>query len=245
MTSIGGQQREMGRLALFVRGRGLGVHSRGRFGFLGEGSIVLTKAIETVYNGYRFRSRIEARWAVFFDHLGMLYEYEPEGYEVGGTWYLPDFWLPTLYCWLEVKAAKPTQEEVQKAQLLGEVTGHNVVIAWQNGGIGEAVMPLDWDQWHKAGDGYYLAWPFGDNFFQFCFCDSCGAIGLEYEGRSDRMKCKKNGCPKSWHGDKGRTAEHPRLVAAYTAARQARFEHGESPWTEQKEQRRPTIAVPG
>ena len=25
------------------------------------------KAIETYYKGYRFRSRLEARWAVFFD----------------------------------------------------------------------------------------------------------------------------------------------------------------------------------
>ena len=29
----------------------------------------MIKAIETVYNGYRFRSRLEARWAVFFDAL--------------------------------------------------------------------------------------------------------------------------------------------------------------------------------
>jgi hypothetical protein len=27
------------------------------------------KAIETSYKGYRFRSRLEARWAVFFDAL--------------------------------------------------------------------------------------------------------------------------------------------------------------------------------
>lgn len=50
------------------------------------------KAIETYYNGYRFRSRLEARWAVFFDTLGVRYEYEPEGFELDdGTWYLPDF----------------------------------------------------------------------------------------------------------------------------------------------------------
>ena len=50
------------------------------------------KAIETCYNGYRFRSRLEARWAVFFDALGVKYEYEPEGFELDdGTWYLPDF----------------------------------------------------------------------------------------------------------------------------------------------------------
>ena len=50
------------------------------------------KPIETIYNGYRFRSRLEARWAVFFDALGIEYEYEPEGFDLGnGTYYLPDF----------------------------------------------------------------------------------------------------------------------------------------------------------
>lgn len=50
------------------------------------------KAIETVYNGYKFRSRLEARWAVFFDALGVKYEYEPEGLQLDdGTKYLPDF----------------------------------------------------------------------------------------------------------------------------------------------------------
>jgi hypothetical protein len=39
------------------------------------------------YNGYRFRSRLEARWAVFFDELGVAYRYEPEGFELGGTRY--------------------------------------------------------------------------------------------------------------------------------------------------------------
>lgn len=33
------------------------------------------KPIETHYNGYRFRSRLEARWAVFFDALGIKPEF--------------------------------------------------------------------------------------------------------------------------------------------------------------------------
>ena len=42
------------------------------------------KAIETEYKGYRFRSRLEARWAVFFDACGVKWEYEPEGYVLSG-----------------------------------------------------------------------------------------------------------------------------------------------------------------
>ncbi len=51
------------------------------------------KAIETVYHGYRFRSRLEARWAVFFDALGIKYRYEPEGFSNEYGAYLPDFEL--------------------------------------------------------------------------------------------------------------------------------------------------------
>lgn len=61
------------------------------------------KPIETYYNGYRFRSRLEARWAVFFDAAGIKYQYEPEGFEVGEWKYLPDFYLPDLGVYVEVK----------------------------------------------------------------------------------------------------------------------------------------------
>ena len=62
------------------------------------------KAIETHYNGYRFRSRLEARWAVFFDSYGIEYEYELEGFELGnGLRYLPDFYLPAFNVYVEIK----------------------------------------------------------------------------------------------------------------------------------------------
>ena len=52
------------------------------------------KPIQTEYNGYLFRSRLEARWAVFFDACGVDYEYEPEGYKLDNDLlYLPDFLL--------------------------------------------------------------------------------------------------------------------------------------------------------
>jgi hypothetical protein len=52
----------------------------------------MIKAIETRYKGYRFRSRLEARWAVFFDACCYQWEYEPEGFALPcGTYYLPDF----------------------------------------------------------------------------------------------------------------------------------------------------------
>lgn len=69
------------------------------------------KAIETIYNGYKFRSRLEARWAVFFDECGIEYQYEPEGFDLGdGYYYLPDFYLPEQDIWIEIKG-KPVEGE--------------------------------------------------------------------------------------------------------------------------------------
>ena len=52
----------------------------------------MIKAIETRYKGYRFRSRLEARWAVYFNDLGVDWEYEPQGFQFdSGLQYLPDF----------------------------------------------------------------------------------------------------------------------------------------------------------
>jgi hypothetical protein len=63
-------------------------------------------AIETQYNGYKFRSRLEARHAYFFDLLGLKYEYEYQGYNVNGRWYLPDFYIPSLRCHFEIKPSE-------------------------------------------------------------------------------------------------------------------------------------------
>ena len=62
------------------------------------------KAIPTEYGGITFRSRTEARWAVFFDALGIEWQYEPEGFEFDdGTKYLPDFYLPESKTFFECK----------------------------------------------------------------------------------------------------------------------------------------------
>lgn len=81
------------------------------------------KSIPTVYHGYRFRSRLEARWAVFFDTVGVVWEYEPEGFDLGSSvWYLPDFKLHNVTrrgqeeasdLWVEVKGVLD-DESLQK-----------------------------------------------------------------------------------------------------------------------------------
>lgn len=99
------------------------------------------KPIETRYSGYRFRSRLEARWAVLFDELAIKYEYEPEGFELISGPYLPDFWLPypddmnfSGYAgsghWLEVKGKEPTQYELSALLHLSIASKHSGILVW-------------------------------------------------------------------------------------------------------------------
>ena len=61
------------------------------------------KAIPTVYRGRRYRSRLEARWAAFFDELGWESEYEPA--DLGR-------WSPDFAIW-GARAAYPLLVEVK------------------------------------------------------------------------------------------------------------------------------------
>lgn len=63
-------------------------------------------AIETRAYGCRFRSRLEARWAVFLTEAGFDWTYEPEGAALGSGRYLCDFQVTGpngVQVWLEVK----------------------------------------------------------------------------------------------------------------------------------------------
>jgi hypothetical protein len=88
------------------------------------------KAINTLYAGNYFRSRTEARWAVYFDLIGVKWEYEKDGYDLGdGVKYLPDFWFPKHKMYGEVKATNDlTDVEVDKAKRLALQSKREVVI---------------------------------------------------------------------------------------------------------------------
>lgn len=75
------------------------------------------KAIETEYKGYRFRSRLEARWAVFFETIGYRWEYEPEGFELPSGRYLPDFFVEEGG-YFEVKPSLASIDEYSWTRLL-------------------------------------------------------------------------------------------------------------------------------
>lgn len=77
------------------------------------------ESLPTVYRGTTFRSALEASWAATLDSLGITWEYEPETITLpSGAWYLPDFHLPEIGVWLEVKGDGVPR--VEKAIELGK-----------------------------------------------------------------------------------------------------------------------------
>jgi hypothetical protein len=73
----------------------------------------------TRYAGVFFRSRTEARWAVFWDRLGIGWEYEPERFELpNGQIYIPDFRICCGEDSTLVEIKPPPSPDFEKAKLL-------------------------------------------------------------------------------------------------------------------------------
>src|SRR5690606_198793 len=181
------------------------------------------RPIETEYAGHRFRSRIEARWAVFFDTLDIEWAFESQGFDLPSGRYLPDFWLPEIRggIWYEVKGKEPTDEEQNLAWELAAASGSEVVIAsggipWPNGkfrdlgGARRIFFPADESGERRMDEG-----------FEWCIGPRWGRVGIEFAGFGDRLPGEVGG--------RQITADHPRLIEAFGAGRGARFEHGETP----------------
>jgi hypothetical protein len=163
---------------------------------------MVIQAIQTEYNGYLFRSRLEARWAVFFDTLGLPYNYEHEGFDLKGFgYYLPDFWLPDLECFAEVKPTIFTKEEYYKCDLLPK-----------------SCLLLD-TGYPKVAQGYYLTgWSEAD-YTDYLTNDNYGRVLLPESKGKGRLWFLWGECPDDYWLD----------FLPESAAKQARFEHGESP----------------
>lgn len=172
------------------------------------------QAIQTRYLGHEFRSRLEARWACFFTALGIPWHYEPEGYDLEpGVRYLPDFYLPSIDTFYEVKGESPTQEAEDKAALLGEGLNKRVLIAY--GAIGAADLTQTVDE-HS---GIRMIWPAWDTPYLWCQCEHCGKYGIEFNGWSGRI------CTHPGQNEKGFNAwfENINILNAYDKARSERF----------------------
>lgn len=184
----------------------------------------MIQAIQTLYKGYRFRSRLEARWAVFFDSLAIAYTYEPEGYELPSGRYLPDFWLPSLGCWVEIKPEMPTVEERQLCEELAEGLGKAIVIAVGVPGS-ESLSVFCCDVTDSSGgcawwESAYWALT-KEN--RICICSG------NDRGDRDFMLLDFSAIWKTMQLISNCKREKFVIERAYRLARSARFEHGETP----------------
>jgi hypothetical protein len=71
-------------------------------GKMSKGDFLIGK--KTIYKKIEFKSKLESRFARFLDRLNIQWEYEPTLFLLqDGTYYKPDFYLPELKTWVEVK----------------------------------------------------------------------------------------------------------------------------------------------
>lgn len=227
------------------------------------------KPVETYYNGYRFRSRLEARWAVLFDALGIRYEYEAEGYELpNGEWYLPDFVLHggSVRCpdplFVEVKG-QMTKEDAVKIRLFAGMCpeadyvhtcesckyfdnkrikcSYGIDIGWNgNGTIGlypDRQSPEY--NFRDYGKPIYVVTNIPAYICDICNGTDVYGMGISYYnfrtvdgdyfgavlGASDDGGWGLFGADSSYWAE----MDEDKTQAAYSKARQARFEHGETP----------------
>ncbi len=87
------------------------------------------KVLPTKYRGITYRSRAEARWAVVFDKVGWTHLYEPETFCLPCGNYLPDFYLPNVDAFFEVKGLAPSAFERLRAEELCAGTEKVVVVS--------------------------------------------------------------------------------------------------------------------
>lgn len=182
-------------------------------------------AIETRYAGCRFRSRLEARWAVFFNHLDIRWEYEPQGFVIqrpghADTPYLPDFLLPDCGTWVEVKGSEQQLDKTMLCAAALQLPQHP-----DRGERGPSLLVLgsvperhprrlDWG-WVGFDRDYPGRWGFGayGKNLRPWYLTGASCIDLESNDIGWLTPIADD--------------DETDPVGAYTAARSARFEHGE------------------
>jgi hypothetical protein len=120
----------------------------------------------TTYAGVRFRSRLEARWAAFFDLAGWAWEYEPA--DLAG--WSPDF-LATIPCahsecapgghrlYVEVKPYT-TLEEFADHPVMSMMTGLAVIYDPAPAAFGSSPITTQFELMHGSGGAIYsvMSW---------------------------------------------------------------------------------------
>jgi len=202
-------------------------------------------AIETEYAGHLFRSRLEARWAVFFNEAGIDWRYETQGFEVDGAKYLPDFYLPTSGTWVEVKGDPDglSKDFNRMSKILGPKSplpgflgsygkrGTGLLLLGELpsdlGFSGHPMLCRDDDQLRRSW-AFFIALKNGGISL---VVDHTGSListlaGFSFEIAVDQSEDDDGWIVRTFDAQPLRS--WPSVCAAYKAARQARFEYGQS-----------------
>lgn len=127
--------------------------------------------IPTDYNGVRFRSRVEAKWAFCFDALGIGWKYEP----VDLDGYIPDF---VFDCGLLVEIKHDISDETMRAAQVkiehSGWTGEAAILTPV--GPEDSAQPLvgTFGETEDGPDGKQIVW--GD--CRVMRCTNCGKVSL-------------------------------------------------------------------
>jgi len=147
-------------------------------------------AIETVYNGCRFRSRLEARWAAFFDLCGWRWVYEPVDFD---GWF-PDFALigdRGNHVYVEVKPISMLDDDLTARLEASGCEDEKLIVGlapfmqyWSEGSLGW--LQQDGVFWDEAG----LIQPTATKYkIDFCCLSGC---------HCGRMSRKRSNGGLSW-----------------------------------------------
>ncbi len=184
----------------------------------------MIKAINTNYAGHLFRSRLEARWAVYFDELGFSWEYEKEGFDLGeGLFYLPDFYSPKYNLFLEVKSEEFTKLENDKCLRLAKLTNKKVakLVGLPSLNPVEVIIPYKNNNCIKCGESDLSECNCNDVFIENYAIEIIDAILL-------LNSPKESYVPLYFCTYMDDYSNNPIIHKAIHKAKCARFEHGES-----------------
>jgi len=120
------------------------------------------KAIPTMYKGIQFRSRLEAKWASFFDLMNWKWQYEPCDF----NGWIPDFAIygskQTTYVEVKptVKFLADIANEIDSSGCKDEVIliGETCPIPGEGLWGEESSTQLGWIRWPYGEHGEFIAW---------------------------------------------------------------------------------------
>src|SRR5262245_12625386 len=152
------------------------------------------RPIQTFFDGYRFRSRTEARFAVMWRALGWPYQFEMQGFALEHGPFLPDFYLDDCRVFFEVKGTMPSDYHIGLCANLADEHDCTVFLA-----VGQ-----------PEHDAAVYRFPPHENCLISTLRTELGSLGASPDEIDREILCARSA--RFEHGQKPVTCTDPRLV---------------------------------